>query len=213
MQQSQLTRMRSTAGRGLFELPPSSLLPSSYSFLFFFSFSSAFIGRSVHRSHQAVPHVLSSFFCCCCCRNRYRLYRSRLVKPDICIPVFVFGLRTSSSPSSIGISRLRHRPRRGHLPPMNRPPHQLPSCGAAQRQATDSGQVTPSRVNGKRRRMSFRLPSSFARVAKADAGPRSGPRSLSRARVITTCLCASSGCLSFFSSLLTLVSFDKNKQI
>ena len=189
--------------------PPSCPVPTLFFFCFPFLPPSSAGPFIVHTRQRLTFFHL--FFCCC--RNRYRLYRSRLVKPDICIPVFVFGLRTSSSPSSIGISRLRHRPRRGHLPPMNRPPHQLPSCGAAQRQATDSGQVTPSRVNGKRRRMSFRLPSSFARVAKADAGPRSGPRSLSRARVITTCLCASSGCLSFFSSLLTLVSFDKNKQI
>jgi hypothetical protein len=180
--------------------PLPSLLPSSYSLLFFPSvfFVSPFLppssaGPFIIHTRQCLT-LFRHFFCCC--RNRCRLYKSRLVKPDICIPVFVFGLRTSSSPPSIGISRLRHHPRRGHLL-MNHPPHQPLSCGAAQRQATNSGQATPSRVDGKRRRMSFRLPSSFARMARADAGPRSGPRSLSRARVITTCLCASSGCLSF----------------
>jgi len=139
------------------------------------------------------------------------LYKLRLVKPDICVLVFVFGRPTSSSPSSMDISRLRHRPRRGHLPPRNRPrpPHLPLSCGAARRQATDSGQAIPSRVNGRRRRTSFRLPSSFARGVRTDAGPRSGPRS-SRARDITTCLCASSWCLFFFSPLLTLVSFHNN---
>lgn len=123
----------------------------------------------------------------------------RRVKLDVCTLVFVFGRLTSSSPSFIGISRLRHRPRRGLRPPS--PPHLPLLCGAGQRQATYLDLVTPSRVNGRRRRMSFRLPSSFARVARTDAGPRSGPRS-SRARDITTCLCASAGALLLLAHLL-----------
>jgi len=192
----------------------SAALPPSIFFPFVFRSASSSAGPFAVHTRQCLTfflfHFVFLFFLLFLLSPL--LYKLRLVKPDICVLVFVFGRPTSSSPFSMDISRLRHRPRRGHLPPRNRPPRppHLPlSCGAAQRQATGSGQAMPSRVNGRRRRMSFRLLSSFAPVARTDAGPRSGPRS-SRARDITACLCASGWCLFLFLPLLTLVSFHNN---